>query len=141
MKVLASLGAASLIFAAPLAGQASIETVAADFARLWAGGDLERLVPTFMPDGVRMELGEKPSGVVSVRQAAAGLKALHADHDTRSARVDRVTEVGGSPRRGFAEIAWSAAPNGTSEFREYLLFVGFVMEDEGWRVSEVRVIP
>jgi hypothetical protein len=141
MRVLAMAGA--VLLTAPLAAeaQASLETVASSFARHWATGDLEQLTPSFLPDGIRVEMGGKASGVVSVRQAAAGLKGLHAEHDTRSARVDRVTEVGGSPRRGFAEIAWSAAPSGTSEYREYVLFVGFLMEDEGWRVSEVRVIP
>ena len=80
------------------------------------------------------------TGVVSARQTVAALGDFHQDHQSVTARVSRVENTGGNPPRGFAEIAWTAIPEGTSEARDYVLFVSFVQEDEAWMVSEIRVL-
>ena len=126
--------------ACALRGQEAIEIAAAAFARQWGAGDLDQIRDVLYPAGVRVGLPGERANLVSVRQAVAGLRDFQAGHEAGEARVTRVAEVGGVPLRAFAEISWAASPTGTSERRDYLVFVSFVREDEAWRVTEVRVL-
>jgi hypothetical protein len=56
-------------------------------------------------------------------------------------RVSRVEEVGGDPPKGYAEIRWESRIQGTSDVLARTVFVAFVTEDDGWRVTELRVLP
>lgn len=138
--------AAAVLLAAPVmgcgvAGQEAVEAAADAFARQWAGGDLEQIGDALHADGVRVSLLGERANLVSVRQALAGLREFHAGHEPGGATVARVAEVGGVPLRAFAEISWAASAVGTSERSEYLIFVGFMREDEAWRITEIRVFP
>lgn len=123
------------------AAQEAVEAAAGAFARQWAGGDLEQIGDALHADGVRVSLAGERANLVSVRQALAGLREFHAGHELGGATVARVAEVGGVPLRAFAEISWAASAAGTSEPSEYLIFVGFIREDEAWRITEIRVFP
>jgi hypothetical protein len=126
--------------ASGLSAQESLQAVSAGFAAGWGGGDLQRVGDLLRPAGLRLDLTGHRAGQVSVRQAVAALGDFHQDHESVEARVNRVEETGGSPTRGFAEIAWTAVPSGTSEARTYVIFASFVREDEAWLISEIRVL-
>ena len=56
-------------------------------------------------------------------------------------RVTRVEEVGGDPPKGYAELRWESRVRGTSDVLARTVFVAFVAEGGGWRVTELRVLP
>jgi hypothetical protein len=127
--------------AGTLSAQESIEVAAAAFVRQWAGGDLDQIGDALHADGVRVSIGGERANLVSVRQALAALREFHGGHEAGDARVSKAAEVGGVPLRAFAEVGWVASPLGTSEPAEYMIFVGFIREDEAWRITEIRVFP
>ena len=55
--------------------------------------------------------------------------------------MTQVEEVGGDPPKGYAEIRWESRIQGTSDVLARTVFVAFVSEDGGWRVTELRVLP
>ncbi len=54
--------------------------------------------------------------------------------------IARVEELGGAPRRGFAELEWEVMEPGSPEGLRYVVFLGFVAGEPGWRIAEVRVL-
>jgi len=55
-------------------------------------------------------------------------------------RIARVEELGGAPRRGFAELEWKVMEPGSPEELRYVVFLGFVAGEPGWRIAEARVL-
>jgi hypothetical protein len=119
----------------PLAG------FVATVARLWAAGDADALVALAPSDGrILLDvLGEGP-GEVHPRNAAAALRRLFSELETASVRSARATLVGGSPGRGFGELAWTTRARGVRESVQSTVYVGMVREDRGWRIRELRVL-
>jgi hypothetical protein len=54
--------------------------------------------------------------------------------------VARVEDLGGSPQKGFAELEWDVRASGSDQGLRYVVFVGFVREDDAWRIGEIRVL-
>jgi hypothetical protein len=48
--------------------------------------------------------------------------------------------VGGTPTRAFGEISWTTRARGTTIPERATIFVAFVLEDERWRITEIRLI-
>lgn len=119
--------------------QASLEDTAGRFAGLWSSADIGRIGDLLVPDGIRLHLGEVGHHDLAPRQALAALRDFLRAHRSNGARMDRVSEVGGQPPRGFAEITWEAVAQGTTEMLRYTVYVGFILEDESWHISELRV--
>lgn len=120
---------------------ASLSGFVAAVARLWAEGDADALVE-LAPDDARILLdlaGEGP-GEVQPRNAAAALRRLFADRETVTVRPSAATVSGGTPLRGFGELAWIARPRGVSEALSSVVYVGAVWEDGAWRIRELRVM-
>jgi hypothetical protein len=51
-----------------------------------------------------------------------------------------VENLGGSPEKGFAELGWDVRASESAPGMKYTVFVGFVREDGGWRIAEIRVL-
>ncbi len=118
-----------------------IEQAAAEIAEQWAAGDVSRLQSRFSQDGVRLQWEARPLGVLAPRHAGASIREYLDNREAASARVSRVEELGGEPRRGFAELRWESRIRGMSEMVTRTVFVAFVYEDGAWRVAELRVLP
>ncbi len=119
--------------------QSSLESAAGQVAGLWSLGDVGRIIDLLASDGVRLHLGQTGYSSLPSRQARAALRDFFQGHRSDGVHLDTVSEVGGTPPRGFAEFAWETVVLGTSEPLRYIVFVGFVLEDESWRIAEVRV--
>jgi hypothetical protein len=120
--------------------QPALEQAASRFAALWSRGDVSGIAALLGAEGVRLQLGQGGYASVGVRQATAAIRDFHQAFRTSGARVLRVAEVGGTPRRGFAELECSASEGGSREVTGYAVFVGFLQEGGEWRVSEIRVL-
>lgn len=130
--------------AAPQA--ASLQDAAERFARHWAAGESGALAELVAESGVRLHLDRASRSPLPARQASAALRDFFAGHRPGTARLGRVSEVGGVPSRGFAEVIWHAAAAGTTEMTMVRVYVGFVQEgrDGGagdWKVDEIRILP
>ena len=104
----------------------------------WSRGDAEGIAQLLSRGGVALHLFEETHPAAGVRQARAAIAELL--ERGGSARVTRVEDLGGSPQRGFAELAWDVRGTGADQGLRYTVFVSFVREDEAWRIGEIRVL-
>lgn len=138
--LVAVLGASTPGPARTLASQASLEGAAANLARMWERGSTDVFVQVLVAGGIRLRVGGDDHVSLSRRQAVAVLRDYLGGHRTEATRLERVAEVGGSPLQGYAELRWTVVHEGASQMVEHSIYVGFVREDEAWRVFEVRVL-
>lgn len=130
--------------AAPVHGAAAqapeLRRLAAKVAELWGRGDAARIAELAAPAGLELQLVDQRHLPMGGRRAAAALKAFFSLRQGESARVTRVEELGGTPPRGFVEIEWTTTSPRATQRERFTLFLGLVLEDEGWRISELRVL-
>jgi hypothetical protein len=145
MRALSS--AALLLLVGLLAGgapaaaqQRPIEGFVQQVAQLWQAGDAAGVAALAPRGGMVLDTGGGTQTVNS-RHAAAALRALFAQRESVATRPARVTLAGGSPPRGFGELAWSFRTRGASSPQTRSVYVGAVWENDGWRVGELRVMP
>lgn len=120
---------------------APLQTFIAGVARLWMNGDADGIVALAPRDGrIVLDLAGEGPGEVQVRNAAAALRRVFGDHTTVSLRATQVAISGGSPLRGFGELAWVARPDGVTETRPAIVYVGAVWENDAWHLRELRVM-
>ena len=127
---------------APLAAQGgeTAEEVTRSFARAWADPDSGDLKALFDSRGVLfahsgrehrdLDLSRLMATVVELREGAVG----------GGVRVLRVVPVSGAADQAFAELAWEAVMEGTSEAVVHTLYLGLRARDGRWWVSELRVL-
>jgi len=145
LLTIAVLAIALLLPAAPGAAQDAapvepLERFVTQVARLWASGDAGALVDLAPSDArIVLEIGDI-RGAVQLRHAAAALRGVFSDRETTGIRPNRVTLSGGSPPRGFGEIAWTSRSRGMSDAETATLYVGAVWESRGWRIRELRLM-
>ena len=138
--LVAALGASAPGPSPTPAFQASLEGAATNLARMWERGSTDVFVQVLVAGGIRLRVGGEDHVSLSRRQAVAVLRDYLSGQRTESTRLERVAEVGGSPLQGYAELRWTVAHEGASRLVEHSIYVGFVREDEAWRVFEVRVL-
>ena len=138
--LVAVLGASTPGSSPTPASQASLEGAATNLARMWERGSIDVFVQVLVANGIRLRVGGEDHVSLSRRQAVAVLRDYLAGHRTESTRLERVAEVGGSPLQGYAALRWTVVHEGASQLVEHSIYVGFVREDEVWRVFEVRVL-
>lgn len=144
---MSALRAAVLVLAAVLAasapvapGQATLEGAARRVAELWAGEDAAGLGAMLRPGGVALSLGERSYQALEARQAVAALRDLFSRHRSERVGVERLSAVEGLPARGFVELAWERVPEGTTEVTRSMVFVGLELADDGWTITEIRIL-
>lgn len=127
--------------AGPVAGQqGALEQAAESFAQALASGDESRITHALRPDDVLLALLGREHGSLERRRAVSALTDFLNAHGSREVALKRVSEVGGAPPRGFAELTWTAARPETREVLRFTVFAEFVLGGEAWQVSEVRVL-
>ena len=134
----------ALLAAVPLHAQATpaqLERFVGTVAQLWKAGDAGAIAGLVPAGGqVLLDTGSGSESVNS-RHAAAALRALFGDRQGTSARLVRATLAGGTPARGFGQLEWVFRTRGAPMTRSQTVYIGAVWTGEGWRISEIRVIP
>ena len=118
--------------------QPSLADVAGAAARYWSQRDADGLARVMSSSGVALHLLDESRPAAGVRQARAALSDLLGRGGR--ARVTRAEQLGGVPQRGFAELGWEVTAPGAPSALRYVIFLGFVLEDESWKISEIRVL-
>lgn len=121
--------------------QAPLETFVAQVSNLWSEGDADGLME-LAPDHGQVVL-DTGSGTQAVngRHATAALRALFSERESVSARPVRVTLAGGSPPRGFGEVAWTFRTRGAPGAQTRSVYVGAVRAGTAWKLTELRILP
>lgn len=130
---------AGAAFAAP-AGAQNLERVVERFADHWARGDASALTSLASKKGVSFDIDGKPMGPVAIRQAAAVLRRVFNDYETVQVRILFREIVGGEPPLAFAEINWLTRVHGTTIPEKTTVFVALVLEEDHWRVTQIRFV-
>lgn len=131
---------ALILVAAPARAQ-ELEATMARVAQMWARGDVRGLTRHAAESGFALRLDANPGGPVGSRQAAAALRRLFEHDETVSVKPGVAKVVGGQPTRAFGELEWITRPRGTTIPERRTVFVALVREGDGWRVTEIRVMP
>jgi hypothetical protein len=121
--------------------QEPLEEEALRFARAWVDGDLGQLESMLAPEGARLHLQGELYAEVDPRRAVAALRGFLGKYAGGEVEVMRTSRSAGESTRGFAELQWRTQIEGTGESAVFTLFVGFALEEEGWRVTEIRILP
>ena len=125
--------------AVPVRAQ-NLESVVERFANTWARGDAAALTALASKKGVAFDIDGKPMGPVATRQASAVLRRLFNERETVDVRILFQEVVGGQPPLAFAEINWMTRVHGTTIPEKTTVFVALVLEDDRWRVTQIRFV-
>lgn len=134
----------SLLLTVPAAAQrtaaAPLDSFIKEVAYLWSGSDARGLAE-LMPAEAHVLL-DTGGGMetVEARHAAAALRALFAERQSLSVRPARITVAGSRPARGFGLLTWSFRSRGSPSPESGSVYVGAVWSDEGWRITELRLM-
>jgi hypothetical protein len=120
-------------------GQQTLDEEAAWFAARWRAGDSQALSQTMQSEGIRLMLLGEEHVAIQPKQAQAALRSLMDRYSRGETAVTRASAVGGDPSQGFAEIRWRTRASGVPDPVIFSIFVGYALEAEGWRVTEIRV--
>ncbi|MBX6363826.1 MAG: nuclear transport factor 2 family protein [Gemmatimonadetes bacterium] len=129
-----------LALAASRAHAQDLDQVLDRFAASWAKGDAVTIAQLVARGGMSIDIDGTPIGPLSRRQAAALLRRIFDDRETVVIRAGSAQVVGGAPPRAFGEIAWSARSRGTTIPERATVFLALVREDDGWRITQIRVL-
>jgi hypothetical protein len=110
-------------------------------ARAWAAGDVDQLARLLSRQGIHLRLGGLDRASLSARLAEAALRDFFRSFEQGSVQLVRTASLAGQPQRGFAEFRWQTRAPGTSNAQTQFIFMGLSLEDGGWRVNEVRLLP
>lgn len=116
--------------------QPVLERVASALRR----GDVGGISALSARAGVSLDVDGRSVGPLGKRQTTAVLRRLFEDRESVAANVNTIREVGGEPNRAFGEITWSTRARGTTIPERATVFVALVREENGWRVTEIRLL-
>ena len=128
-----------LSFSAPLRGQVSVQDLASAVAQEWTLGDVGGLARRMSARGIEVHLAGEVHRGLGVSQARGALARFMETRGAGTATVERIQDLGGQPRKAYAELEWRAR-DPLAETASYTVFIGFVERGDRWRISEVRVL-
>lgn len=143
MRRLCCAVVALAVLATPVAGQESddLGRFLDSLTTLWRRGDASGLVELGSGSGLDLEIHGQPVGPLSGRRAAAELRHMFNGQQTVAIRTGTPSRVVGTDDRAFVELTWEVRPRGAPVTESSIVFVGFVRERTGWKVSQIRILP
>lgn len=132
------------LLAVPLPAQQQPDDLARmldTLTRVWARGDADALGRLGASDGLQLEVHGDPMGPLSGRRATAALRQLFSEQETVTVRPGSPSRVAGASTQAFVELAWVIRPTGAPVRELNTVFIGFVRERSGWKISQIRILP
>lgn len=143
MRRLLLVGVALAAFASPVAAQETrdLGRFLDHLTALWRSGDAVGLVEIGAGQGLDLEVRGDAMGPLAGRRAVAELRHLFNAQRTVAVRSGTPSRVIGTDDQAFVELIWEIRPEGTPVSESTIVFVGFVLEEAGWKVSQIRILP
>ena len=134
--------ALSLLTALPAAAQEQDELTRLldTLAVLWTRGDAAALAAHGADNGLDLEVHGETIGPVEGRRAAAALRHLFGGQETVSVESGASARIVGAEDRAFGEFIWVVRMPGAAITEDNRIFMALVREDDGWRVSQIRIL-
>jgi hypothetical protein len=123
----------------PGPAQPALEGEVARFAAAWDAGDLQVLGKAMRAEGIGLHLQGEEHVSIKPKQAQAALRSFLDRYPGGESEVTKTSTAGGDPVLGFAEITWRTRAPGLPDPVIFSLFVGYALEGDTWRVTEIRV--
>lgn len=117
-----------------------LDRVVESLTQMWARGEVGALVELGASPGVDLEIHGDPMGSLSGRRAAAALRQLFGDQETVAVWHGTLSTVSGADERAFVELTWDVRPTGLPFRERNRVFVGFIHEPTGWKISQIRIL-
>ncbi|MGH7577569.1 MAG: hypothetical protein ACREM1_20895 [Longimicrobiales bacterium] len=136
----ALLVASGILLAAQSVRAQDLDPLVAHITRAWNQADAGEIASLASSQGVSLQISGVQVGPLSARQVAAALRKLFESLETVDARAGIHRELAGSPRRAFIEVTWTTRSRGTTQPEQSKVFLGLTLEDDAWRVTEIRHI-
>ncbi len=133
------MAAVAVFLAASSAPAQEIRSVVDDVARSW-GRDAGSIAAAAARSGVALEIEGDRHGPLNARQVSAALRRLFEERETVQVRAGLTKLVEGSPERAFSEVHWTTRMRGTTQPQRTTVFFAFALEDERWKITEIRVL-
>lgn len=141
MRRLALLVFALALLSVRAAHAQRLDDIVLHLTDAWAHGDARAVVALSTRDGLLIETRDSRTGPLGSRQAAAVLRRLFEDRQTISIKPGMTQVMSGTPRRAFAEITWITRAPDTTEMERLTVFIEFVLADERWQITQIRLLP
>lgn len=120
--------------------QPDLEEVVNRFAEGWGQEDVRALGSLMDPEGIRLILPGVEHALILPRHAQAALGAFLEGHSPGEIQITRISLAGGDPHKGFSELRWRTRGPGSSGSTTFTLFVAYAVDDDSWRVTEIRIL-
>lgn len=124
-----------------IAQDRDLERTLQRLARSWARGDAAGVAALMTRAGLSLHIDGAPVGPVAPRQAAAVLRSVFEQQETIRLSVASSRVVGGAPVRAFGELTWLSHVKGTQIPLRATVFLALIREENGWRVTQIRLMP
>ncbi len=139
-RILATAFALIVLHASAASAQ-RIDDIVSQVVDAWGRGDAKGVMALSVRDGIGVESREERTGPLSTRQATAVLRRIFEERRTVAIRPGITQIVGGSPRRAFTEITWITRAPDTTEPERLTVFLEFVLRDDRWQITQIRLLP
>lgn len=137
---LLALLAAVTAGARPAAAQEPLARFTEQLTVAWARGDAALIAGLIVVDGVSMYVEGEPAGPLAMRQAKAVLRRVFSDVETVSVTLASRKILPGKPDRAYLELVWTRRARGTTIPDRETVFVAVVDQDQGWRITDIRLL-
>jgi hypothetical protein len=136
----AAIAAALLLIAAATAAAQEPARIVERIGGAWHRGDASAITGLGARAGISLDVDGRPVGPLPARQAAAVLRRVFEERESVGVRTTMTRAVGGEPPSAFGELSWTARARGTTMPERARLFIALVLEDGGWRITEIRLL-
>jgi hypothetical protein len=132
----------AILIVAPAAAQEpdDLTRLLDTLAVLWTRGDAVALASHGAEMGLDLEVHGETIGPLQGRRAAAALRQLFQTQETVSVQTGSSARIVGAEDRAFGEFIWVVRMPGVGVTEDNKIFVALVREDDGWRVSQIRIL-
>ena len=127
-----------LLSTAPFQG--TLEGEATRLGEAWAEGNMAPLETMLSSGGIRLDLQGAIYPSVPASRAVGALRSFMERYPGGEVELARVSRASGESSKGYAEFRWRTLVAGTGEPVIFTLFVAFSSENQGWAVTEIRVL-
>lgn len=124
----------------PAAAQDKLARFTERLTVAWARGDAGMIADLIIDDGVSMRVAGEPAGPLATRQAKAVLRRVFADVETVGVTLASRKVLPGNPDRAYLELLWTRRARGTTIPDRGTVFVAVVEQDQGWRITDIRLL-